>query len=124
MIVSGDSHPRLALRQSGVRPIVRMENARTAGRELRFAVLPAGKAPEYLVLRITFEGEGKLRHIETDPTVYRCICGNICGSWVVPSAHLKHNPSPAWFGRIAARQAGKVIHETREAVLDRLARVL
>jgi len=122
VIVSGETQPRLALRQGMFRPIVRIENARPVGRELRFAVLPAGEEPEPLrnaVLRLTSEDEGELRQIVTDPTDSCCLCGNACA---VSYTRLKRNPSPAWFGRIAARHTGEVVHEAREAILDRLAR--
>jgi hypothetical protein len=124
VIVSGGPHPRLDLRQSMFRPIVRLENARTAGRELRFAVLPAGEEPEPLrnaVLRLTLADEGELRQIVTDSTDACCLCGNACA---VQFTRLARNPSPVWFGRITARHAGEILHEMRDLVLEQLAHVL
>ncbi|HEV7505546.1 MAG TPA: hypothetical protein VGS07_11585 [Thermoanaerobaculia bacterium] len=122
VIVSGDPHPHLDLRHLEGRPIIRMENAQTVGRELYFAVIVTGETPEFpgkAVLRLTFEDKGELRQIVADPRDTCCVCG--CP---VPSARLRRNPSPAWFGRIAARHTGEAIHKMREAVFDRLARVL
>ena len=57
-------------------------------------------------------------HQQADPGGTCCVCG--CP---VPFTSLKHNPSPAWFGQVAARHTNETIHKVREAVFDRLARV-
>lgn len=122
-IVSDDPQPRLDLRPWGGRPITRIEHAQTAGDELHFSVLAVGDTPESsgtAVLQFTpgrEGGDGEI-HQQSDPGGTCCVCG--CP---VPSARLKHNPSPAWLGKIAARHTSEAIQKVREAVFDRLARV-
>jgi hypothetical protein len=131
VIVSGDSRPKLQFRQPLGWSINRMENAWIAGRELRFAVFPSGEdSPRNAVLLLTLEGEAELRYAiksktELCPPDAGFNVAYSCGNpFSTPIGPLKRNPSQAWFNRIAARHAGEAVHEMREAVFGRLARVL